>query len=331
MGLRGAVQIPAGRCAQIACLFVQKKSIPKIFFQNSNSCSNFSILHSHCPVLGRKNLNTMLYNSDQLATFKHQTFAHLIVEEKGHLLTITLNRPEKKNAMNPVLFREIAFALKYAKHSPHIWAVVIAANGDVFCAGADLKSFAGEKDQQVSTVPEPHGEIVLGDVFARLHKPCIAKVHAPVYAGGFLIICGCTHVIAVENATFSLPEVKRGLFPFQVMQSMLHIMPARAVLDFCIRAKSATATEAEKLGLVSKVVLPENLNAEVQNLVDEICQYSPSAIKLGLEAFDNLKKVPAAEAHTYLKQMLSLAIDTEDAAEGLAAFIEKRKPVWKGK
>ena len=273
----------------------------------------------------------MLYNSDQLATFKTQTFAHLLFEEKGHLLTITLNRPEKKNALNPVLFRELAFALKYAKHNADVWAVVIAAAGDVFCAGADLKSFAGEADQKLSTIPEPHGEIILGDVFARLHKPCIAKVHAPVYAGGFLIVCGCTHVISVDNATFSLPEVKRGLFPFQVMQSMLHIMPARMVLDFCIRAKSLNATEAEKIGLVSKVVTKETLDAEVQALVDEIFQYSPSAIRLGLEAFDNLKKVPAADAHTYLKQMLSLAVNTEDAAEGLAAFAEKRKPIWKGK
>ncbi len=273
----------------------------------------------------------MLYNSEQLATFKSQTFAYLIVEEKDHLLTITLNRPEKKNAMNPVLFRELAFALKYAKHNHDIWGVVIAANGDVFCAGADLKSFIGHDEDTISRIPEPKGEIILGDVFTRLHKPCIAKVHAPVYAGGFLIVCGCTHVIAVENATFSLPEVKRGLFPFQVMQSMLHIMPARTVLDFCIRAKSMNATEAEKIGLVSKVVTKETLDAEVQNLVNEIFQYSPSAIRLGLEAFDNLKKVPAAEAHTYLKQMLSLAIDTEDAAEGLAAFAEKRKPVWKGK
>jgi enoyl-CoA hydratase/carnithine racemase len=273
----------------------------------------------------------MLYNSDQIAAFHHQTFAHLIIEEKNHLLTITLNRPEKKNAMNPVLFGELAYTLKYAERNHEIWAVVIAAKGDVFCAGADLKSFAGQTESTNSTIPEPAGEIVLGDLFSSLHKPCIAKVHAPVYAGGFLIICGCTHVIAASEATFSLPEVKRGLFPFQVMQSMLQIMPPRQVLDFCMRAKTISAVEAEKTGLVSKVVAKENLDTEVQALVDEIFQYSPSAIKLGLEAFDNLKNVPPAEAHTYLKQMLSLAIQTEDASEGLSAFIEKRKPVWKGK
>jgi enoyl-CoA hydratase/carnithine racemase len=272
----------------------------------------------------------MLYSNEQLNEFSNHKFAHLLVEENNHLLTLTLNRPEKKNALNPTLFKELAYTLSYAHHNRNIWAVVIAANGDVFCAGADLKSFSGNTEQVISTVPEPKNEVVLGDIFNSLHKPCIAKVHAPVYAGGFLIVCGCTHVIASKNATFSLPEVKRGLFPFQVMQSMLQIMPARTVLDWCIRAKTLSTEEARQIGLVTKVVDAEKLNDEVQQLVDEIFQFSPSAIRLGLEAFDNLKNIPAKEAHSYLKQMLGECIQTEDAAEGMAAFIEKRKPVWKG-
>lgn len=272
----------------------------------------------------------MLYTSEQLQEFRHYTFAHLLWQEKDHLLTLTLNRPEKKNALNPVLFNELAYALYYATYTRDIWAVVIEAKGDVFCAGADLKAFSGATEETTSTVPQAKAEVVIGNVFNSLHKPCIAKVHAPVYAGGFLIICGCTHVVASSNATFSLPEVKRGLFPFQVMQSMLQIMPPRAVLDFCIRAKTANAAEAEKLGLVSKVVEPARLDEEVQALVDEIFQYSPSAIRLGLEAFECLKSTAPSEAHAYLKQMLGECIQTEDAAEGMKAFIEKRKPVWKG-
>lgn len=273
----------------------------------------------------------MLYHIEQAGSLQGYTFAHLLVEEKNHVLTLTLNRPEKKNAMNEVLFREIAFALNHAYYNNSVWVVVIQAAGDVFCAGADLKAFSGSTEETVSTVPVPEGEVVLGNIFAGMHKPCIAKVHAPVYAGGFLIVCGCTHVVASANATFSLPEVKRGLFPFQVMQSMLQIMPPRAVMDFCMRAKTATATEAEKLGLVTTVVEAEKLDAEVQALADEIMQYSPSAIRLGLEAYNNVKNVPANEAHNYMKQMLALTIETADAAEGMNAFFEKRKPVWKGK
>lgn len=272
----------------------------------------------------------MLFTIEQLQNIKNYRFAHLLVEEKGHVLTLTLNRPEKKNALNETLLRELAFALSYAQNMRQVWVVVIAAKGDVFCAGADLKAISGESQQSDSTVPEPAREVVIGNVFNALHKPCIARVHAPVYAGGFLIVCGCTHVIAVNDAIFSLPEVKRGLYPFQVMQSMLQIMPPRQVLDACMRARTFTAAEAEKAGLVSKVVYAEQLDNEVKALSEEFMQYSPSGIRLGLEAYENLNNIPAAEAHTYLKQMFGEAQQTEDAKEGMLAFKEKRKPVWKG-
>lgn len=272
----------------------------------------------------------MLYTPSQVQDFSQQTFAHLLVKQEGNLLTLTLNRPEKKNALNPTLFKELAFALSYAKYTANVWTVIIDANGDVFCAGADLKAFAGAIEQNNSTIPEPNGEIVIGDVFNALHKPCIAKVHAPVYAGGFLIVCGCTHVIASDNATFSLPEVKRGLFPFQVLKSLLGIMSAREALDFCMRAKTMDAMQAQTVGLVTKVVAVNQLDAEVQALATEFFQFSPSAIRLGLEAYQQLKNISDAEAHGYLKQMLNKAIQTEDAAEGIAAFTEKRRPVWKG-
>lgn len=270
----------------------------------------------------------MNYTKEQTQELKKHAFAHLILEEQNHILTITLNRAKKKNAINPVMAKEIAYAINYAHYNADVWTVILAANGDVFCAGGDLKSFLGQGEETVSTIPEPEGEIILGDLFNGLHKPCIAKVKAPVYAGGFLLICGCTYVYALPHTVFGLPEVKRGLWPFQVMQSMLQVMPARAVLDYCIRGKSLNAAEAQQIGLVSMVT--ENVDGEVQKLAEEITQYSPSAIRLGLEAFDHLKKIPEAEAHGYLKKMLSNAIKSEDAREGMLAFSEKRKPNWKG-
>src|SRR3990172_950906 len=125
----------------------------------------------------------MIYTADQTSKFNNQKFAHLLIDEKDHVLTITLNRPEKKNAMNPVMVNEIAYALSYAHYNNDIWVVIIAANGDVFCAGADLKAFAGnDQDTTNSTIPEPSTEVLLGEIFIQLHKPSIAKVHAPVYA-----------------------------------------------------------------------------------------------------------------------------------------------------
>src|SRR3972149_7080388 len=217
----------------------------------------------------------MIYTADQTSKFNNQKFAHLLIDEKDHVLTITLNRPEKKNAMNPVMLNEIAFALSYAHHNNDIWAVIIAANGDVFCAGADLNAFAGGYQSPASsTIPEPNAEVLLGEIFTQLHKPSIAKVHAPVYAGAFLIICGCTHVIAADNATFALPEVKRGIWPMQVMQSLLNIMPPRKALDLCMMGKTINSREALDLGIITSRVPLNNLDDEVNALIIKIADNS---------------------------------------------------------
>ena len=220
----------------------------------------------------------MIYTKEDVANFKDRVFAYLLIDEAEHVLTITLNRPEKKNAMNPVMINEIAFALSYAHYNNDICVVVMAANGDVFCAGADLKAFAGgDQDTTISTIPEPSAEVLLGEIFTQLHKPSIAKVHAPVYAGAFLIICGCTHVVAADNATFSLPEVKRGIWPMQVMQSLLNIMTPRKVLDLCILGKTINSQEALDLGLITSKVPPNDLDNEVAGLASKIFGNSPAA------------------------------------------------------
>jgi enoyl-CoA hydratase/carnithine racemase len=274
----------------------------------------------------------MLYNHEQVKNFRQEQFAYLQVTEEDHVLTMTLSRPEKKNAMNPVFMNEIVFALSYAHYNNDVWVVVLQAKGDVFCAGADLKSFAGgAPDAAASTVPAPPAPIVLGDAFNGLHKPCIAKVHANVYAGGFLLICGCTHVIASGNAQFSLPEVKRGIWPMQVMASLKPVMPARRLLDLCMRARTLSADEALQLGLVTEVVAVTGLDDTVNELVAELKTFSPSAIRLGLKAWDELKAVPAEKEHPFLLGALQEILATQDAGEGLQAFIEKRKPEWTGK
>lgn len=271
------------------------------------------------------------YSAEQTESWRVQTFAHLLVEEREHVLFLTLNRPEKKNALNATLLNELAYMLSFAHHSAQVWAVVLAAKGDVFCAGADLKAFAGTSDESASSIPPPNDAIIIGNLFAGLHKPCIARLHTPVYAGGLLLVCGCTHVIASPNVFFDLPEVKRGLFPMQVMQSLLQIMSARHVLDWCICARRLDAQQALSNGLVTQLVEnPEQLDPAINTLLAEICQNSPSAIRLGLQAFDELKSIAPADAHAYLSNMLFQTLQTQDAAEGISAFQQKRKPVWTG-
>ncbi len=273
----------------------------------------------------------MLYTQEQIANFSEQSFAYLIVEEKENVLTITLNRPDKRNAFHMPLANELAYALAYAHYNNAIWCVVLKANGPTFCAGADLKAFAGDDTtEKPSTIPMPKDMVKLGDEFNGLHKPCIAQVHGDVYAGGFLMIGGATHVIAVEGAKFGLPEVKRGIWPFQVMATLEPLMSARQLLDLCIRAKTLSAQEAKEIGLVSEVVNAENLETRVSELVEDIKEQSPTAVRLGLKAFQEMKSKAAEDKHKYLHAMLMQCLQSKDAAEGLAAFKEKRKANWIG-
>ena len=273
----------------------------------------------------------MVYSKEQTENIKEQNFAFLEIEEKDNVLTITLNRPEKRNAFHQPYLNELAFALSYAHHNNSVWAVVIKANGPVFCAGADLKAFAGmEVDSENSSIPMPSDMFVIGDQLKELHKPLIAQVHGDVYAGGFLLIGGCTHVVASNTAKFGLPEVKRGIWPMQVMASLMPIMNARQMLDMCMRAKVLSANEALQLGIATDVTTPESLNQTVEDLVNDIKEQSPSAIRLGLEAYQKMDSIAADEQHKYLHKMLMRVLQSSDAKEGLKAFREKRKAVWTG-
>jgi methylglutaconyl-CoA hydratase len=250
----------------------------------------------------------------------------------GHIFTITLNRPEKRNAFTPTMANEIAFSLAYAHYQPHIRCVILKANGPAFCAGADLTAFHDPAaDQKNPALPQPREEVLLGDVFRALHKPCIAQVEGPVLAGGFLLICGATFVISTVDATFGLPEVKRGIWPMQVMASLSRVVSARKLLELSITGQNYSGAEALAMGLVTRVTDRHNIESEVKNLATLISKNAPYAIKLGMESFEKLADLPEVEKHHYLMEQLKKLLATEDAREGTSAFKEKREPDWKGK
>ncbi|GAB3024121.1 enoyl-CoA hydratase/isomerase family protein [Spirosoma pulveris] len=269
----------------------------------------------------------MLYTPQQTAQLPADGFRYLLASVDDHVLTITLNRSEKKNALHPPMLAELAFLIAYAEHTADIWLVVLAAAGDTFCAGMDLKSLSAG-DTETASVPTPAGPIRLGELMAGLHKPTVARVQGPVYAGGFLLVGASTYVVAAESATFSLPEVKRGLFPFQVLAILLDIMPARKALDLCLRAKTLPSGEALTLGLVTEVVPADQLDSAVACLADELKQLSPTAMQFGLRAYQQLKDLPSGEQQAYLFDQFQQLQQTPDAKEGMAAFLEKRKPNW---
>ena len=271
----------------------------------------------------------MLYTAEQTAQLPAKGFRYLLTSLDDHVLTITLNRPEKKNALHPPMLAELAFSLAYAHHTSAVWLVVLAASGDTFCAGMDLKSLVMPEAENPS-VAEPSGPVRLGELLAGLQKPCIARVQGPVYAGGFLLVGGSTYVIAAESATFSLPEVKRGLFPFQVLAVLLDSMPARTALDLCLRARTLSANEARAVGLVTDVVSTDELDNAITRLTDELKQFSPTAMQFGLRAYQQLKDLPPTEQQVFLYDQFQKLQQTPDAQEGMAAFLEKRKPTWGG-
>ncbi|MCE6988336.1 enoyl-CoA hydratase-related protein [Dyadobacter sp. CY323] len=272
------------------------------------------------------------YTREDTLAFKDVKFLYIKTSLVGHIFTVTLDRPEKRNAFTPTMAAEIIFTLAFAHYNENVRCVVVEANGPVFCAGADLNAFHDSSvDRENDTLPKIREEARLGDAFDGLLKPAIAKVKGPVLAGGFLLICGCTFVISTPETSFSLPEVKRGIWPMQVLASLSRILSDRKILELAITGKKYSSKEALELGLVTKIEEEENIDFEVNALADLICENAPLAIQAGISALRQMKKLAEEKRHAFLKLQLDLLLKTEDAKEGSLAFKEKRKPEWKSR
>jgi enoyl-CoA hydratase/carnithine racemase len=255
-------------------------------------------------------------------------FEAVEIDVHDHVMTLTLNRPDEKNAINLAMANELIYALDYAAQETSVRVVVIAARGDVFCSGGDLKMMSGAGKPSTSTVPV-RGDA--GDISLRirnLYKPVIVKVQGPVLAGALLMVCNATHVIASEKAHFSAPEIKRGLWPYMVMASLFRVTPARAGLDFIMRGYRIDAQTAVRYGLANQAVAHDELDDTVAALAQELAELAPGTMRLGLEAYRKQEDLTMEQALPYLQKMLAKTIASPDAREGITAFIQKRKPVW---
>lgn len=272
------------------------------------------------------------YTEEDIQTFDNVRFLHIKTAKAGHLFTITLARPEKRNAFTPTMAEEIIYALAYAHYQTDIRCVLLKAEGPAFCAGADLNAFHDPSANTVNELlPRIHEEARMGDAFNELLKPCIAQVEGAVLAGGFLLICGCTFVISVPEATFSLPEVKRGIWPMQVMASLLPILPQRKILEMSITGRGYSGREALEMGLITHLADREAIEPAVNALAADICNSAPLPIQCGMRGLQKIQNLPQSEQHAFLKSELDKLLQTEDAKEGALAFKEKREPIWKGK
>ena len=246
------------------------------------------------------------------------------IEISNHILTITLNRPEKKNALNNVMINEINYALAYAKQERYIRVVVIGAEGNIFCAGADLTRSKGQ-----SNVPKLENADDISFSLRRLHKPVICKIQGSVLAGALLMITNATHAIAAEEVKFSAPEIHRGLWPFMVMAGLFRVIPKRAGLDFIMRGEPIDTSKAKQWGLINQSVPANKLDQTVNKLATELANLAPRTMQFGLKAYEKQDALAFDEALPYLQEQIAECFQGEDAKEGIAAFLEKRRPNWK--
>ena len=256
-------------------------------------------------------------------SLKGLDFKTILLDIKNNIMTITLNRPEKKNALNNVMMNELNYALAYAKQESSIRVVVIAAEGNIFCAGADLTRTKSE-----SNVPKLKNNDDISLSLRHLYKPVICKIQGSVYAGALLIVSNSTHAIAVKEAEFSAPEIHRGLWPFMVMAGLFRVMPKRAGLDFIMRGQPIDVSKAEKFGLINQSVNKEYLDETVNSLAKELASLAPETMQFGLEAYEKQDSKSFNEALPYLQDQIAKCFEGKDAKEGISAFLEKRKPNW---
>ncbi|WP_025763144.1 enoyl-CoA hydratase/isomerase family protein [Dyadobacter tibetensis] len=271
------------------------------------------------------------YSEEDTASFDAVTFRFIQTHLDGHVFRIVLNRPEKRNAFTLTMAEEIAYALAYAHYSKEVRCLLLSARGPVFCAGADLNAFHDPASDLVNpTLPRPSETVRLGDAFAGLLKPSIAQVEGAVLAGGFLMICGCTFVISVPEAQYSLPEVKRGIWPMQVMASLDGLISGRKIMEMAITGRAYSAAEALEMGLITQVVTHTEIQDTAEELAKLITSQAPLAIQEGMRAYADLHEMPSAERQGMLQQRLNTLLLSADAKEGVRAFREKRRPEWKG-
>lgn len=256
-------------------------------------------------------------------------FQDLIYEVEDFVCTITLNRPDKRNALSAQLVNELIYALELAGEDDAVRAVILTGAGKAFCAGGDLSQMSGAGGGGESSIPYRGGFVELNLAFQRINKPVIAKIRRYALAGGLGLVCACQFAFAEETATFGTPEIHRGLFPMMIMANIFRVVPRRRGLELILSGERVPADEARDMGLISHVAAPESLDQAVWDFAQTLVDRPPHVMKLGLEAFYQQSDMDYASALPYLNDMLMKCLSTPDAQKGLMAFMTKQQPDWR--
>jgi enoyl-CoA hydratase/carnithine racemase len=253
--------------------------------------------------------------------------AHLLYSVENNVAFFTINREAQRNAIS---LDAIELFLKYlddAEKDQNVRVILITGSGEkAFCSGADLASAV---DGRIEKGFKSYAGLL--KKLSGYAKPVIAKINGACMAGGMGLMLACDIVIAKNDAKFGTPEVSVGLWPMMIGALIYRNVLRKKAMEMILLGERLTADQALNMGLITRVVRPEDLEEEVAQILIALAAKSPSGMKIGKEAFYAMADMPFEEAVDFLSGKIAEIAATEDAREGITAFIEKRMPVFKGK
>jgi len=258
------------------------------------------------------------------------TTSSLRITHQNSVTTVTLNRPEVRNAFNDEVIAELTQAFTDLGQNPAVRAIVLAADGPAFCAGADLNWMRRMADYTHAENLADAGQLAeMLRVIYTCPKPTVARIQGDVYAGGMGLVAACDMAVSVDSANYCLSEVKLGLYPATISPYVIRAMGVRAAHRYFLTAERFDAVEAFRIGFVHAVVMAEQLDDKVAEITKALVSASPSAVKACKTLLHEVAGQdigPALIAHT-VDGIASIRASAE-GKEGVQSFLQKRKPNW---
>ena len=256
-------------------------------------------------------------------------FNSILIERDAPVATITMNRPEKRNALSSEMMRELTDALRSLSGESDVRAIVLAANGPAFSAGHDLRELVDGDINRYRAVFDLCTELM--ETIQQIPQPVIASVQKIATAAGCQLVATCDLAVAAEEATFGTPGVKIGLFCTTPMVALSRAIGRKRALQMLMTGKLISAETAADWGLINTVVPADQLAGATRDLALAIANASPLTVALGKQAFYTQIDLDQPKAYAYAKEVMSMNAMAADAQEGMCAFLDKRQPAWVGK
>ncbi len=255
-------------------------------------------------------------------------YSYIRSEREGSLAVVTLNRPERRNAMSLDLMRELIVCLDEIAQTADIRAVILAAAGKVFSSGHDLNELVGGTIADYRRIFDVCSQLMLK--IQAIPQPVIAQVQGIATAAGCQLVATCDLAVCSSEATFATPGVKNGLFCSTPMVALTRAVGRKRAMEMLLTGKPVDAASAAAWGLVNRVVPPAGLESETRKLACQIAEASPLTISIGKQAYYAQIELDQPRAYAYAKEVMSMNAAAYDAQEGITAFLEKRPACWRG-